>query len=67
MAKKDQLTGKKAMSGNLRSHAMNHSKRKFNLNLQKATIIDENGAKKTIKVTARTKKTLKKNNQLVLK
>ncbi|MBR4486482.1 50S ribosomal protein L28 [bacterium] len=67
MAKKDELTGKKAMSGNLRSHAMNHSKRRFNLNLQKAIILDENGAKKTIRVTARTKKTLRKDNKLVAK
>lgn len=65
MAKKDAITGKKAMSGNLRSHAMNHSKRLFGLNLQKATIKDENGTKKTILVTARTKKTLRKHNKLV--
>lgn len=65
MARKDAITGKKAMSGNLRSHAMNHSKRQFNLNLQKATIQDENGAKKTIMVSARTKKSLRKNNKLI--
>ncbi len=65
MAKRDQITGKVAMSGNVRSHAMNHSRRKFNLNLQKATIKDENGVVRTIRVTARTKKTLKKNNQLI--
>ena len=64
MAKRDQITGKTAMSGNLRSHALNHNRRKFNLNLQKATIM-ENGAPKTIKVTARTKKTLRKNHELI--
>lgn len=65
MSRKDEITGKKAMSGNLRSHAMNHSKRKFNLNLQKATIMDDNGARKTILVSARTKKGLRKNNKLI--
>ncbi|MDJ1647025.1 50S ribosomal protein L28 [Mycoplasma phocimorsus] len=56
MSRQDMLTGKRAMSGNTRSHALNASKRKFNLNLQKVTII-ENGQKKTLRVTAKTAKT----------
>ena len=59
MARQDDITGKKAMSGNYRSHALNSTKRKFNLNLQKVTVI-ENGQKKTLKVSAKTAKTLKK-------
>ncbi len=59
MARQDDITGKKAMSGNYRSHALNTTKRKFNLNLQKVTVI-ENGQKKRIKVSAKTAKTLKK-------
>lgn len=59
MSRKDDITGKKAMSGNNRSHALNATKRKFNLNLQKVTII-EDGQKKSVKVTAKTAKTLKK-------
>lgn len=59
MARKDDITGKAAMSGNNRSHALNATKRKFNLNLQKVTVV-ENGQKKTLKVTAKTAKTLKK-------
>lgn len=35
MAKVCELTGKKAMSGNNVSHAMNKSRRKFNVNLVK--------------------------------
>ena len=31
MARKDELTGRKAMSGNYRSHALNATRRKFNL------------------------------------
>lgn len=59
MSRKDELTGKKAMVGNNRSHALNATKRKFNLNLQQVTII-EDGQKKKVKVTAKTAKTLKK-------
>ncbi|NQZ66033.1 MAG: 50S ribosomal protein L28 [Mycoplasmatales bacterium] len=59
MARKDDITGKRAMSGNYRSHALNSTKRKFNLNLQKVTVI-EDGKKKTLKVSAKTAKTLKK-------
>lgn len=63
MARKDDITGKGALTGNLRSHALNATKRKFNLNLQKVTII-ENGAKQTVKVTAKTAKTLKKHGRV---
>ena len=59
MSRQDEITGKKPMSGNNRSKALNSTKRKFNLNLQKVTII-ENGKKKNVKVTAKTAKTLKK-------
>lgn len=66
MSRIDEITGKKSMRGNLRSFAMNHSKREFNLNLQKATIKDGKG-KRTVRVNARTLKTLKKNKMLVSK
>lgn len=59
MARQDEITGKRAMSGNYRSHALNTTKRKFNLNLQKVVII-EDGQKKKVKVSAKTAKTLKK-------
>lgn len=64
MAKKDQLTGKGPLSGNTRSHAMNHSKRRWNVNLQKATIKLANGSTQRVLVSAKTKKTLKKHNKL---
>ncbi|QJG66954.1 50S ribosomal protein L28 [Mycoplasma phocoenae] len=59
MPGKDWLTGKKAQSGNKRSHALNATRRTFDLNLQKVTILD-NGQKKRIRVTAKTARTLKK-------
>ncbi len=65
MAKVDQITKKRAMSGNTRSHALNHSRRKWQLNLQKVNIYDENNNIKEVKVTARTLKTLKKHNKVV--
>ena len=51
MPGRDRLTGQKALSGN---------KRSFDLNLQKVTISQGNGAKKTLTVTAKTARTLKK-------
>lgn len=65
MARKDQITGKGALSGNKRSHAMNHSKRRWNLNLQTVKMIDANGNVISVKVSARTLKTLKKHNKVV--
>ncbi|MGL4617273.1 MAG: 50S ribosomal protein L28 [Mycoplasmoidaceae bacterium] len=66
MSRKDQLTGKGPLSGNKRSHAMNHSKRRWNLNLQNVKIMDCNNKPITVKVSARTLKTLKKQNRIVL-
>lgn len=53
MAKVCYYTGRKARSGQQRSHAMNASKRTFGANLQKVRIIDENGEKKRVWVSAR--------------
>lgn len=60
MPGRDRLTGQKALSGNKRSHALNATKRTFDLNLQKVTISQGNGTKKTLTVTAKTARTLKK-------
>ncbi|WP_031542042.1 50S ribosomal protein L28 [Mesoplasma photuris] len=65
MARKDTLTGKGALSGNSRSHALNATKRKWNLNLQKIKVMDEDGRVFTIKVSARTLRTLKKQDKVV--
>lgn len=65
MARKDDLTGRGPLSGNSRSHAMNSTKRKWNLNLQKVQVMDENGKVMTMKVSARTLRTMKKNNVVV--
>ena len=58
MARKDQLTGKGPMTGNKRSHAMNHSRREWGVNLQKVTVVDDMGQAVTLKVSAKTKKTI---------
>ena len=60
MARQDQITLKKAMSGNYRSHALNSTRRKFNLNLQKVTIL-ENNKKVTYLVSAKNFKKKRKN------
>ncbi|MDR2461979.1 MAG: 50S ribosomal protein L28 [Mycoplasmataceae bacterium] len=64
MSKKDYITGKGPSFGNTRSHAKNHSRRRWNLNLQKVCIKDKKGNKKRVKVSAKTLKTLKKQNKL---
>ncbi|MDR0752618.1 MAG: 50S ribosomal protein L28 [Mycoplasmataceae bacterium] len=64
MSRMDQITKKRAMSGNTRSFSMNHSKRSFGLNLQTVKIKEGNQTK-SIRVSARTMKTLKKQNKIV--
>ncbi len=44
----------------LRSHSMIATKRKFNVNLQKITITNSNGTPTTLRVSAKTIKTLKR-------
>ncbi|MGY4104326.1 50S ribosomal protein L28 [Ignavigranum ruoffiae] len=52
MAKVCYYTGRKAKSGNNRSHAMNKSKRRFGANLQKVKIMVD-GKPKRVWVSAR--------------
>ncbi|BBG41052.1 50S ribosomal protein L28 [Mycoplasmopsis californica] len=59
MARIDQITGKRAQTGNKRSHAMNASKRKFNVNLQKIKV-NIDGRPVTLRVSAKTLKTLRR-------
>lgn len=60
MAKKDEITGKGPLFGNLRSHALNSSRRKFNVNIQKITVTNSKGKPVTLKISAKTIKTLKR-------
>ena len=59
MARKCDISGKGPMSGNTRSHALNSTRRKWNVNLQKATIL-VNGKPQTVKISARALRTLRK-------
>ncbi|MEI2462076.1 50S ribosomal protein L28 [Mycoplasmopsis felis] len=58
MARRCQVTGVGPLTGNTRSHAMNASKRKFNVNLQKIRVVLY-GRKVTLRVSAKGLKTLK--------
>lgn len=60
MSRRDQLNGKGPLVGNIRSHALNATKRTFNVNLQKITITNSNGTPTTLRVSAKTIKTLKR-------
>lgn len=59
MARRCEVSGRGPMSGNSRSHALNATKRKWNVNLQKATIL-VNGKPKKVKISARELRTLRK-------
>ena len=59
MARKCEVSGKGPMSGNTRSHALNSSRRKLNLNLQKATNL-VNCKPKKVKISARELRSLRK-------
>lgn len=52
MAKVCYFTGRKAVSGNNRSHSMNQSKRRFNANLQKVRVMID-GKPQRVWVSAR--------------
>lgn len=60
MSRKSQLSGKGPMTGNNRSHALNATRRRWSVNLQKATIIID-GKPTKVKLTARELRTLRKN------
>ena len=55
MSRKCEISGKGPMSGNTRSHALNATKKKQSVNLQKMTLNGE-----TVIVSAREARTLKK-------
>lgn len=62
MARKDQLTGRGPKAGNHVSHANNKAKRRFEINLQKKRFfIPEENRWVTLRVSARTLKTINKN------
>ncbi|AMC93433.1 50S ribosomal protein L28 [Erysipelothrix larvae] len=52
------VTGKKTLSGNKRSHSLRATRRKWNVNLQKATIMVD-GKPTRVRISARALKSLK--------
>ncbi len=62
MARRDELTGKGPVAGNHVSHAHNKAKRTFDINIQKKRFyIPEENRWVTLKVSAKTIKTINKN------
>ena len=59
MARKCYVTGLSSVSGNKRSHSLRATRRKWNVNLQKKTIV-VNGKKVRVKVSARALRSLNK-------
>lgn len=58
MSKVCAVTGKGPLSGNKRSHSLRATRRKWNVNLQKVTVMVD-GKPKKIRISARALKTLK--------
>lgn len=60
MARKCQLSGRVAMTGNNVSHSQRHTRRKWQLNLVNVTLVDANGRKRKLRVSASALRTLNK-------
>ncbi len=58
MSRECAVSGKKAMSGNKRSHSMRATRRKWNVNLQKVKVMVD-GKPQKIRISARALKSLK--------
>lgn len=58
MSRKCMITSKSVLSGNKRSHAMNATRRKWNVNLQTVKI-EINGQLKKVKMSARALRTIR--------
>ena len=62
MANRDEITGKGPVAGNQVSHAHNKAKRRFEVNIQKKRFfVPEENRWVTLKVSAKTIKTINKN------
>lgn len=59
MSRRCAITGKGALTGNRRSHALNATKRRWNVNLQKVTLMVD-GKPTKVRISARALKTLRK-------
>lgn len=64
MSRKDQITGCGQMTGNSRSHALNHSRRTWKVNLQPVKVKTGKNSSKRVMVSTKTMKTLRKQNKL---
>lgn len=63
MARKCELTGRVAMTGNNVSHSQRHTKRKWQLNLVSVTLTDRSGRKRKMRVSASALRTLNKDSR----
>lgn len=60
MSRRCPITGKGPMSGSNVSHSMRHTRRRFNVNLQKTTMVID-GKKQTVRISTAAMRTLRKN------
>jgi len=64
MSRVCEISGKKPLYGNKRSHSLHATRRRWNVNLQTVKVIVD-GAPKKIRVSARELRTLKSKGQIV--
>jgi large subunit ribosomal protein L28 len=57
---KCEITGKKPSYGNNVSHSNRHTRRVWKPNVQKVTLVDANGKRRTMRIAASTLRTLYK-------
>ena len=60
MSRRCPITGKGPMPGSTVSHSMRHTRRRFNVNLQKTTLVID-GKKQTVRISTAAMRTLRKN------
>lgn len=60
MSRRCAITNVGPLTGNTRSHSLRATRRRWNVNLVKVKLEDENGRKFTARVSARTLRTLRK-------
>lgn len=63
MSRTCSYTKRRPLTGNNRSHSLRATRRRWNLNLQKVTYIDENGKRVTARLSTKAIRTIRKNDR----
>jgi len=64
MSKVCPITGKRAQTGHNVSHSERHTKRRWEPNLVKVTVVDKHGRKKRMRISAKALRTMNKDQRI---